>query len=179
MIDLPLWADILIKIACGFTTSVVFLIVIFLFFRPKIKISPEICKKNKDANEYFIKIINRSCFFKIIDVNAELVLLSPVASPGGTNLKIERLTIPFDHVWYLSHRDFNKNNHATYAYIFKITSPIEELWDINPGSYLHFKIVSKHGFSGFPKVKTMHFHHKETSIKIGAFAFGNNLSIIT
>ena len=190
IIDINIIFEISIRVLCGLISSIIFLIIIFSL-RPKIKIAPEICKTlDKDSNtfKYFIKIINSSKFFKVIDINAELTRMIPSPSPkckensdkkkvGGNNLRLQKLILKHNHVWYLTKKS-KKSEHATYAYIFMVTENVEQTWENDKGDFLHFKIVARHGFSGFPKVITRHYIDKGSCIIEGRYAFGNTFDII-
>jgi hypothetical protein len=93
--------DIPVKII----SSLVFLIVVLFLFKPKIKISPFICKpplKEGEEPYYQIKILNRS-WFNAFDVKVELHLLERYSTPptGMMNVKYETLTMKYNHIFHL------------------------------------------------------------------------------
>lgn len=161
----------------GLIASFVFVLVLYNL-RPRIKISAEIAKKTDGSGTFYkIKVINKSFFFKLYDVNAELMRSSPIGVIGGQNLILNRLTLKRDRIWYLNRRFINKkkDKHATFAVLFKCTDDIEGIWN-DQSSTLHFKVIAKHGLSNFPKIKTKHYHCKNC-IKEGQFGFGKDFKI--
>src|SRR5450432_2126843 len=92
-----LFTDIPVKVI----SSLVFLIVVLICFKPKIKISPFICKPKLPEGEppyYQIKIVNKS-WFNAFDVKVELHLLEKYSTPptGMMNIKYETLTMKYNH----------------------------------------------------------------------------------
>ena len=181
--------QIILSILTGIISSIVFLVIIFIL-RPRLKISHEICRRFDEKtgrNVYMIKVINKSRWFKVIDVNAELISQEPVAAPvltktkncnGATNLKLKRLKLKEEngHIWFINRRKYSCK-HASFAYIFTCIEDLDTLWDENKKQTLHFKIISKHGLSGFPKLTTMEYADKNSCIKEGRFYFGNTCEI--
>jgi hypothetical protein len=150
--------------------SLIYLIILSCL-RPKLKISKDIA--NYDGR-YFIKVINRS-FGKVYDINVELLKMIPVNTTGGQNLRFSRIDLRNSKIWYMT--GFRgKSEHATYAVLFSTEEDLSAIWT-NNNEILHFKIIAKHAFSGFVKVKTQ-VYHCNTCIKKGSFEFGNSLKIL-
>ena len=165
------WYEIWLSLATGMITSFLFLLMTF-YLRPRIQISDCISKLD---GIYRIKVINRSRFFKIIDVHVELSSLTYYNTPGGRNTTMENLRMGKNHIWFISSRPFREDKTASYAVLFRTVEDLESKLK-NDGT-LHFKVVAKHGLSGFPKVKNVEFHTSDR-IKSGKFKFGNSMEII-
>jgi hypothetical protein len=159
--------------------SLIFLLFLFCL-KPKLKISSKIARyiTPEGKKVFLIKVINCS-FFKLIDVNVELFIQNPINTHGGKNLRLHKLVLKRDKIWYIEKRNtlFSKSEYATYAIIFNCLDDIDKEWQAD-GSTLHFKVICKHGLSGFQKVNTRHYYDKSTEIKDGKFIHGRSMEII-
>jgi len=160
--------------------SFVFLFLIFCL-RPRVTISEHLARYvDKDGNKIFLfKIINRS-YFKIVDLQTKMLILTPIGTYGGNNLKIEYLKLKTDKIWYLDRRNnfFKKSEHATFAIIFSCLDDLDAIWNHKNGSILHIEVICKHGLSGFNKVITRNYH-SDTEIKNGYYKYGNSTEIVS
>ena len=165
-----------IGIWAGFISSVLFLVFIYIL-RPRIKISPQISKSTKAGKTvYQIKIVNKS-FFKVIDIHFELTLMHPMGEPKGRGLKMKRIQLKADKLWYISARDtfIRKSEYAPFAVRVIILEDLEQVWN-QEEDFLDFKIIAKHGFSGFNKVIRERFNHNSCIID-GEFENGTSMVI--
>lgn len=171
-------------------TSMTLLLIWWL--RPKIKIAPSIAsQKQKDYNHttelkhplenvYFIKIMNHSNFFKVLDLRFEMTLLIPESSPKGTNYSIQRIRLKSDQMWSLNRKPFfTKKAKANYALQVTIDheKDILRLLKEHNGSYLEFKVVAKNNFSGITSIVVEPYRHKSSVVK-GEYYYGNSFRIM-
>lgn len=174
LLETSIWLVMVQSVITGILASLIFLFLLF-FLRPRILIADQIAKYN---GNYAIKVVNRS-YFKLYDVNVELVLLKPFNTYGGKNLLIERLDLKKDRIWYIAGKPFREKNSAygTHAIIFKCDEDLEKKWESDKGVVLHFKVIAKHGLSSFTRIETKKYHDKETDIKNGKYTFGKKCEI--
>jgi hypothetical protein len=168
----------------SFTSSFIFLFLMYCL-RPRIKIAPVICKV-KRGNEYVykIKVFNKSRIFKAIDINVELIEQTTDGAPtlekktkvcnGATNIRIKKMDLVSHQLWCLPRRS-SKDPHALYAFQFTCTDNVEKILDENKS--IRFKVLSKHGLSGFPRVTYMEYKDKQSSIEEGRYYWGNSCQI--
>ena len=165
-------------IISGLISASVFLTLLFIFLRPKIKISPQIAKWEKNGKTvYAIKVINKSCLFTLCDVHVELTLIRNSSAPSGLNVAFKAIEMKNSRIWFIDRRPIiGKSKNATYAIIFKTLDDLNDEWE-DSVLYAQFKVIAKHGLSGLPKVKMEQYHDKKTSIKEGRFKYGNTFEI--
>ena len=185
----PFWEnDWTIEIAGSLILTILGFLVI-QFLRPRVKISDNICKTIDSKTgkvSYKIKVINRSFFFRLIDIHFELTLLKPKSSPKGMNLAIKQIDLISNHVWYLSRRKLvsQKSDYATYAIVITVDKLMHmedekdllEFWKSEDNMFLDFKVIAKNNFSGITSISHKKFDHY-SSIKEGLFQHGNSLEI--
>ena len=157
------------------------------FLRPKVKISKKIANTLiKDKNIYSIKVINKSYLFQLVDVNFELTMLQPQATPKGMNITVRKIPLKSNHMWFLSRRKgkfnliFSKDIYASYAIIVKIKDDFDLIseWKdkAETGTYFDLKVIAKNNFSGITSISHEKFSHY-SCIKAGVFCHGNSMEI--
>lgn len=181
-----------IEIAGGLLLTFLGLLIV-QFLRPRVKISDDICKsiENNGDKLYKIKVINRSYFFRLIDIHFELTMLKPKSSPKGMNLSIKKVDLVSEHVWYLSKRKLvtSRSNYASYAIQITVdkvevkdadginsVQDLMDYWKSQDNVFLDFKVIAKNNFSGITSITHKKFDHY-SSIKEGLFRHGNSLQI--
>ena len=94
--------NILLNIACSIVASFIFLFLVLLFFKPKVRLSPFVCKgrfmEGDNTDYFFIKIINVS-FFSAYDVSVELLEVDSYPTINGQmNNRFIPLTLVLNHI---------------------------------------------------------------------------------
>jgi hypothetical protein len=161
----------------GIVASLVFTLIMYNL-RPKVKISPEINRteyRDDGIIFYGIKILNNSRFTGLLDVRAELVLMTPFNAHGGPNFHMDDIPLKSN---YLAHcnKYSKKDKEGAYAVIFTTPVDIDSLWKTE-GQFITFNIYAKHPFSGFSKAFEQKYYTKRDCIKNGRFTFGNKFDI--
>lgn len=170
----------LLSIVIGILSSLIASIV-FLFFisrlRPKIIISKTIAKGQSSEGKtiYRIKIINKTRR-SIINIKAQLHLMTPSVVPGGIILKSKEILLKRSDPMEISRFD-HKDIEGRYAFHFVTYEDLEALWLDDVHSYLRFRIFAMDSLSGFGKVFTQDYHTKRNSLICGDFEFGYSLKI--
>lgn len=172
--------DYLVSVSIGVLSSFVASLIFLLFLtrvRPKIEISDKIAKSVSPTGEpiYRIKIINKTRR-SIINVKAELQLVTPTVTPGGIIQKTKTIPLKRSEIMEISKFDL-KDKTAGYAFRFVIYENLEELWKDETRSFLRFRVYAVDSLSGFGRVFVKEYHTKRNSIKEGDFEFGNSLEI--
>ncbi|WP_156786032.1 hypothetical protein [Archaeoglobus veneficus] len=171
---------LLLSIIIGVISSVIASLLFLLFLtrvRPEIEISNQIAKgKSLTTGDtiYRIKVINKTRR-PIINIKAQLHLVTPITVPGGILLKSKEIPLRRSEIMYLEKFDPNDEN-AEYAFRFVTYENIEEIWKDDKRSFLRFRICATDSISGFTKVFIKEYHTKSL-IREGEFEFGNSMEI--
>jgi len=176
----------IVELFGGVMLSIMGLLLIW-FLRPKVKIASKIAYLFKDGkNHYYIKVINKSYLFQLVDIKFELTMLKPKATPKGMNIAIKKIELTSDHVWFLSRRQgyinrlFSNDIYATYAIVVTINPEfdLKEEWLKNAenGTYFDLKVIAKNNFSGITSIVHEKFNHP-SCIKNGEYCHGNSVEI--
>jgi hypothetical protein len=94
--------QICIELIGGTIGALIFLFIVLLFFRPKLKVSNFICVNQPDGmqNTYYFKIVNYSKF-AAHDINIELFSSRKIPMGGGKfNPKFDKLNLVLSHFTY-------------------------------------------------------------------------------
>ena len=175
-----------VELIGGVMLSVMGLFLIW-FLQPKVKIAPQIAKREKDGkNIYTIKVINRSYLFQLVDIKFEFTMLKPKSTPKGMNIAIKEIKLVSDHLWFLSrrkgkiHRIFGKDFYATYAIVITVHEDFDlgTEWKAmaDSGTYFDLKVIAKNNFSGITSINHEKFNHY-SCIKSGEYCHGNSMQI--
>jgi hypothetical protein len=166
-------SEILFSVGTGFIGSL--MVVGFLYLlRPSIDISPFIAEQGAGNDKTFgFKIINRTPY-PIVDISAELVLVTPKNVPGGTVHAGREIPLLRSRFFELDKFDA-KDKDANYALRIGCGEDIRRLWQSDE-QLLRLSIIAKHSFSGFSKVVSKNFHTKG-DIKSGKHRAGNSLEV--
>lgn len=165
------------EIAGGLITSIIFLVIVY-YLRPSMKVSKKIVY-NEDDKRYQIKVINNS-WFKVLDLYFEAYLIEPYQVPKGQNLHLKPLKLKNNRFSYLRGKYWfwEKNRNSTHAITVSFEDDLSANWD-EKKQFISFKVIAKHGLTGFPGIKKEHYNHKGTVIETGSFEWGDSLEIIS
>lgn len=171
MITKTTFYDLLTNLSASF----VFLFLVLIFFKPKIIISPYICKgKYLGADQtdyYFIKIINIS-IFSAYDVSIELLEVDSYPMPNGQmNKRFRPLSLILHKVSHIAgYRPSWIRKNAPYALRIRTSENLEKILNDDYKAVM-IKVSSRHGLTGLVKI-----HSKEyvdiTQLKKGKFSYG-------
>ena len=173
--------SILISILTSLVSSFIFLFLVLLILRPRISISPVICKgrlNQEDKNEYFfIKIVNHS-LFSAFDVKCELIKVDTYNAENGKvhtrNLPINLVTGNIQHI--PSFRpDFIRKG-APYAIRIRSEENLNSILN-NDYKSIVIKVFLRHGLSGLAKVVTKEYTDISQIVN-GRFKFGKSFEVI-
>lgn len=167
--------QIVLSIVTSIAASFIFLFIVLLLFKPKIKISPFICKgkfySDDQDDYYFIKIVNVS-LFSAYDVKFELLQVDkyPVSN-GHMNSRLTELTLVSNSLTNLKgYRPSWIRKNAPYALRIRTKDKLSDILTNDYKSVI-IKVSLRHGLTGLVKV-----HSKEYSdislIKKGKFEYG-------
>ena len=170
------------NLVIGFFASL-FGSILFLFglwmLKPRLEIASKIAVNQWKGDKcYWIKVINKTKFFKIIDIQSRLMILSESNVEGGTNVVYKDIDLIEDRIWYIpsiTSSDARKN--ATYSFIFRTTEDIDQIWS-SDNEKLQVELMCKHSFSGFSRVFRKTYFLKRSSIVEGNYRFGNSFDIL-
>jgi len=149
----------------------------FLFnLRPDVAISPFIAKSRMDGKIcYIFKVVNKT-WGRIYDLQAQVVHITLENVNGGQNLYAKKLPLLKDHIWSANRIKNRKNDpNAEFAVLFVCTENLEGMWSNN--TMVEFRLMSKHGFSGFSRIHKKRYFLKDAAIRNGSFKFGNSLQV--
>ena len=146
--------------------SFLFLILMFITFKPKLWIVGKISKcplhdKNPDGSEnreamFWFKIININSFFKCHDLRFSLFILEPHYS-GGKNIMIDSIELKRTDLPFLRSLTSGIRNtaHDEFACRIRTSENLEEL--LGRTKSLRLQVVAKHQLSGLTSYFTRDF----------------------
>lgn len=174
MIERLLNIDWSVVVSVSLVTSLIFLLFLAII-RPIIRVSKIILWSIGENEEkgYKIKVVNWT-MANIYDVKIELFLATVYGDGDGTS-SIKYTKIPFrndqsEFIYLPSMVWKNGRKNAGYAHVFITLEDIEGIWT-SSSQHLEFRMVAKHGLSGFNKVIIKRFTDKDV-IKEGRFVYG-------
>jgi hypothetical protein len=149
------WSHFLFGLTYATVASLLFLFVVLLLFKPKIRIAPFLCKvANQGEPEYYsFKFVNRS-IFPAHDVKIELHKIRKIPMGDGKyNNEREKLKLVNGQVSHLPGRTFFWNRKDTDPHCLTVRS-IENVGEILSDQYngISLQVSLKHGLTGLSKV---------------------------
>lgn len=144
-----------IELIGGIVGGLVFLFMVLLVFRPKIKIANFICVNQPDGMQdtYYFKFVNYS-FFSAHDINVELFSVRKIPMGGGNfNQKFERIELLLSHISHIPGRPtwFQKRQDNRHCLVVRCHQNLNKILTPETDAIL-FKISLKHGLTGLAKV---------------------------
>ncbi len=167
-------SEMFCSILCSIIASFIFLFIVLILFKPKIKLSPLICKgPYKDGvDEFFsFKLVNTS-LFSAYDISIELIEMDryPIAN-GQMNTRNTNLALVLDRISSVpSYRPSWIRKDAPYAVIVRSSDKIDEVLK-NDYKSVMLQVTLRHGLTGLMRVKTKEYTNP-SQIKEGKFAYG-------
>ncbi|ULC59524.1 hypothetical protein MBM09_00760 [Flaviramulus sp. BrNp1-15] len=163
----------------SFLGSLVLILLLFVFAKPKFKISEEIAFVDTDnyspelKNSYLIKVTNRSLFVAY-DIVANLESLTPYNVNCGTNDRAVDIKF-IDPSTNILDRYKPFKNDGKNAFIFRTTHDLKSILKVH-NNKLEFTLMAKNGFSGLSKMFKREFSIL-ADVKNGHFGFGKDFEI--
>lgn len=174
-------------IITGLYSSGIFLIALSLL-KPRIKICDKISvvyPSNKPL--YYIKIVNKSIFFKVYDIQVRAWSTKTIPSSNGDNVEYSAIKINKEYQWVIDRllfkhifQDFflgdkRLTGRTDYAAQFSTNDNLKHL--INNNVSITVEVIAKHSLTGFTRVRTKTFKHS-SDIKKGEYRSGNSCTIV-
>ncbi|WP_442846340.1 hypothetical protein [Leeuwenhoekiella sp. H156] len=173
------WDVWLISIVTGAVGSIIVILCIFAFGKPKFRISSQIAYLDTEEfgidlkGSFLIKVQNLS-FFESYDMCATLVRLETYTIHDGENSRSFKVEIVEPMTNYLKGRHLYKNTGKS-AFIFRTNEDLRDILRDNK-TKLRFTLFARNGFSGLTKIFTQEFN-TVSRIKTGHFCFGKCFDI--
>jgi len=176
------WSHFFFGLTYAITASFLFLFVVLVFFKPKIKICPFICRSESpyegEKMVYYFKIVNTS-LFSANDVKAELCVIEryPVPPTGmmnkrSTNIKLIAdyvpIIAPFRPKWY--------RKAADHCLKFRSLEDIESIVKDEFKS-VEFSVYLRHGLTGLVTIYSQEYSDK-SEIENGKHTYGTKFGVI-
>ncbi|CEN52792.1 hypothetical protein [Capnocytophaga canis] len=168
--------SLLIAILSSVISSIFVILILQAFLKPKIKISPVICKKTKEDGRivYVIKVINVTGV-DIFDIQARLHLVSREQTFTGEFTKTSEIKLKRSNPFVISAYGSNRKNYGVFRFLTE--EDIEKKWEKDDIQYLRFTILGKHRRSNTLGYFEQEYRTKRSSIKEGVFLVGNTFDI--
>lgn len=169
-----------VELVGGLITPLIIIGILF-FFRPRIKISPHICKLTDPTtgnSRYLIKVYNKSCLFRVINVKMQLRLVESVQAPGGRNLKISYINLKSRDLFYIDRRKIIKDEYNKHAVIVTITDDLDTVWNNPNTQHLELTVYAKNAFTNLERMVKEPYNDKSTVVKPGKFKTGSCTEIV-
>lgn len=163
----------------SFVGSFVLVLFLFIFAKPKFKISKEIAFVDNNSyspeliDSYLIKVTNMSLFVAY-DITANLEGLTPYMVDGGTNDRAVDIDI-VDSTTNILDRYKPFKNDGKNAFNFRTKVDLRAIL-AEPDTKLEFTLMAKNGFSGLSKMFKREFSIL-AHVKNGHFGFGKDFDI--
>src|SRR5690349_19397059 len=93
------WGQLTIELIGGFLSSLIFLYLVLLLFKSKIRIASFLCRMNRAGEQYYtFKFVNTS-LFAAYDVKVELYKIRKIPMGGGKyNNEYKKLSMANDNI---------------------------------------------------------------------------------
>lgn len=177
------WLSVISGIISGFIVSFIFLLILYHFCRPSIKIGNSISSfersisfedgEIKKETLFGFKFINTGRF-PLYDVKINLLIGMPNHSAGGRNVSSKSIPLITNSFHCIKAR-IKKNRDSPHCVIVATTYDLRKYWN-SESSILELGIVARHGVSGLPKIYNKEFF-SNTDIKKGRFHSGETFEI--
>ena len=177
------WINILINIICSVISSFIFIHLILIVYRPRIKISPFICSQidtfdQKGEQMYLFKMRNISVF-TAFDITVQLhEVISLPAENGKTLDRYKELKLKTNNFNYLSRKkwSFIYPSYSDNELIFRLYENLKSILEEDIKKIV-IELTLKHGLTGITNVITKDYVNIE-NIKIGKFSSGKKMDVI-
>lgn len=173
--DINLIKDVVIPIAIGVLSSVLFLLLASRV-RPRIVISDHIAKMPPDGcvrslEGYAIKVVNHSRR-SATEVHARLALVRKLTVAGGQINQTDEFLLVKDTLFELPGKSRDPENSA---FRFITYQDIESQWTAT--TYMLFTISAKDALTGFGRVYSKEYYLPRDALRAGTFAVGHSMEI--
>jgi hypothetical protein len=173
--------DFILSISSSLIASIIFLFILLIFLRPRVKIASSIYLQkdifeNTTRDCYIFKIINLS-YFSAYDISLELCNQVTYPVKDGINYRYFPLKLKTNHLNFVAPYKprWYKKDYGKYAMLFISYENISEIIE-NERNSIKIQVTLKHGLTGLTKVFSAEFV-SISDIRKGHFAFGNNINI--
>ncbi|MEJ0102124.1 MAG: hypothetical protein WDO19_05985 [Bacteroidota bacterium] len=134
------WGQMSIELIGGIIGSFIFLFVVLIFFRPKLKLSKFICvnKQNGVNSTYYFKFVNLS-FFSAHEINIELFSVKQIPMGDGKfNPKFDQLTLILNHISHIPGRPFkwNKTPDNLHCLVIRCHENLDEILSVETNAIM-------------------------------------------
>lgn len=175
------WGQFTIEIVGGILSGLIFLFVVLIFFRPKVNISPFICRvfpSNGGAPYYCFKFVNRS-YFAAHNVNVELRSLKRIPMGEGVfNEQSNELSLRKKHIMQVNRRPFKGRGDSVQSHCIVLgTDQDLNLLLADVHTSIELKISLTHGLTSLSNVFVAEYVHP-TSVRDGQFKSGPKFELI-
>lgn len=172
---MTLTQTVLLSVLCSIVASFIFLFLVLILFKPKIRLSPFVCKgkymEGDETQYYFIKMINVS-LFSAYDVTVELLEVDRYPTQNGQmNDRLRPLTLVLSHISHIpGYRPSWIRKNAPYAIRVRTSEDLNRILS-NDYKSVMVKVSLRHGLTGLVKVHTKEYTEC-SQIKNGKFEYG-------
>lgn len=174
------WGQFTIELFGGTLGSFIFLFLVLILLKPKVRIAGFLCKVNITTGKplYIFKFVNLS-FFPAHEVNVELHRIKRISMGNGQiNHSYEKLSLNNSFISHIPKRPtfWQRNKSNLHCIIVQSSEDLDAtLKDEMQGIVI--KVSLKHGLSGLSNVFEYEYGN-ETDIKTGKFKPGTKFGII-
>lgn len=174
------WSHFLFGLTYAIVASLIFLFIVLILFKPKIRICPFLTyvQAGVDTPYYTFKFVNVS-YFSAHDIHAELHKTRKIPMGGGKyNNEYEKLTLVNGEMSHVPRRlpFWSKNDANPHCMTVRSTQNIREI--LTPESNgIVLRISLKHGLTGLSKVFEQEYAN-EQDIKQGKFKPGTKFATL-
>ena len=174
------WGHFFFGLTYAITASLIFLFIVLLLFKPKIRICSFLCKYTTAGNPpiYIFKFINLS-YFPAHEIRVELHKIRKIPMGSGKfNNEYHKLTLLNGEISHIPARVpfWNKNAANPHCVTVRSKENINNILSDDSNAII-LKVSLKHGLTGLSKVFE-HEYAQEQAIKIGKFKPGTQFAVL-
>lgn len=177
--------ELITGLLTGFLSGIfvtVFLFIVRLGMRPKIKISPVIVervRKNKETNEentvWQIKLINKT-LFNIENISLDLFIMEDYFHGDAKNYTTKKLNLKIDSFKFIKGKWYKNKELNDNCILVTVSDNITQIWN-DRKSWLQFQVVAYHSLSGFRKVSVKKYRDFRDCVIKGEFKGGETFEV--
>src|SRR6478609_8035147 len=174
--------EFLKDVVTNLVASFLFIFSILILLKPKISVSPFICKGSLPLEPgvlyCFIKIVNRS-IFNAYDLRVELHKVQKYPTPplGMHNTRFTELELVSNQLSHLAaYRPRWLRKEAKHAFRIRTTEPLEDILN-DPFQSIRIQVSAKHGLTGLTRVCEQEYSHI-SQLQEGTFTYGTKFGIL-
>lgn len=173
------WGNLSIELIGGLISALIFLFFVLIFFKPKIKIAPFLCKVDSTPPYYLFKFVNKS-LFAAHEISVELHLMKRVPmGQGNFNSEYKKLSIQNGQISHIPKSPLfwqKKNDSHPHCILVRSSDDIDAILN-DPLQSIVIKVSLKHGLTGLSEIYEQEYGNT-SDVKVSKFKPGTKFETL-